>query len=95
LVCSSHEMPVVVCHCQVHERSVESDFLLIYLQRLCHLRTDLQVVLMSATLDAHKFSTYFASCPVVNVPGQSFPVEVSPSVHSTKFECVCAAVLSN
>jgi len=32
---------------------------------------------MSATLDAQKFSTYFAGCPVVNIPGQSFPVEVS------------------
>jgi len=61
---------------QVHERSVESDFLLIYLQRLCRLRTDLRVIMMSATLDAQKFSKYFAGCPVVNVPGQSFPVEV-------------------
>jgi len=61
---------------------VESDFLLIYLQRLCQRRTDLHVILMSATLDAHKFSQYFTGCPIVNIPGQSFPVDVSCSFPS-------------
>ena len=31
---------------------------------------------MSATVDAQKFSSYFGACPVVQVPGRTFPVEV-------------------
>lgn len=37
----------------------------------CH-----RVVLMSATLDADKFSSYFDGCPVLHVPGRTFPVEI-------------------
>jgi len=62
---------------QVHERSVESDFLLIHLKHLLRSRLDLRVVLMSATLDANKISSYFNRCPIVNIPGKSFPVEVA------------------
>lgn len=31
---------------------------------------------MSATVDAYKFSNYFGGCPVVQVPGRTFPVDV-------------------
>jgi pre-mRNA-splicing factor ATP-dependent RNA helicase DHX15/PRP43 len=31
---------------------------------------------MSATLDAGKFQQYFNSCPRVDVPGRTFPVEI-------------------
>ena len=31
---------------------------------------------MSATLDAEKFSSYFGGCPVLQVPGRTFPVDV-------------------
>ena len=33
-----------------------------------------QVILMSATVDADKFSTFFHHCPVISVPGRTFPV---------------------
>nr|KAG5687084.1 hypothetical protein BaRGS_017102 [Batillaria attramentaria] len=39
-------------------------------------RPDLKVILMSATLDSGKFSAYFSHCPVLNIPGRTFPVEV-------------------
>lgn len=61
---------------EVHERSIESDFLLIILKSLMNVRKDLKVVLMSATLDAERISAYFGGCPTVNVPGRTFPVEV-------------------
>jgi len=60
----------------VHERSVQSDFLLIILQQVMKVRPDLKVILMSATLDADKFSSYFRHCPVLSIPGRTFPVEV-------------------
>mgnify|MGYP000412686025 CR=1 FL=1 len=44
---------------EVHERNIESDFLLIVLRDLLKIRTDLRIVLMSATLNADTFATYF------------------------------------
>ncbi|KOB78447.1 putative ATP-dependent RNA helicase [Operophtera brumata] len=44
---------------EVHERSEESDFLLLILRDLVKVRKDLRVILMSATLNAELFSTYF------------------------------------
>jgi ATP-dependent RNA helicase DHX29 len=61
---------------EVHERSIDSDFLLIVLKRLITKRKDLKVVLMSATVDAERFSHYLGGAPVLNVPGRAFPVEV-------------------
>lgn len=61
---------------EVHERSIDSDFLLIVLKRLLEKRKDLKVVLMSATVDADRFSSYLGGAPVLNVPGRTFPVEV-------------------
>jgi len=61
---------------EVHERSIESDFLLIILKSLLDVRPELKVILMSATLDAKRISDYFGGCPTVNVPGRTFPVDV-------------------
>jgi ATP-dependent RNA helicase DHX29 len=60
----------------VHERSIDSDFLLIVLKSLMEQRPDLKIVLMSATLESEKISEYFGGCPVLKVPGRTFPVKV-------------------
>lgn len=60
---------------EVHERSEESDFLLLILKELLAKRRDLRVILMSATLNATLFSNYFGSAPVLEIPGRTFPVE--------------------
>ena len=70
-----HEVTHLVLD-EVHERSIDSDFLLIVLKRLLTKRKDLKVVLMSATVDAERFSAYLGGAPVLNVPGRTFPVEV-------------------
>ncbi|GLD55488.1 ATP-dependent RNA helicase Dhx29-like protein, partial [Lates japonicus] len=61
---------------EVHERSVQSDFLLTILKDVVMRRSDLQLILMSATVDCDKFSSYFNRCPVITIPGRTFPVEV-------------------
>jgi ATP-dependent RNA helicase DHX29 len=61
---------------EVHERTIDSDFLLIVLKKLLARRKDLKVVLMSATVDAERFSKYLNGAPVLNVPGRTFPVRV-------------------
>ncbi|PHH78428.1 hypothetical protein CDD82_3048 [Ophiocordyceps australis] len=61
---------------EVHERSIDSDFLLIVLKRLLAQRQDIKVVLMSATVDAERFSAYLDGAPILKVPGRTFPVQV-------------------
>uniref|UniRef100_A0A3P9JZU0 Putative ATP-dependent RNA helicase DHX57 n=1 Tax=Oryzias latipes TaxID=8090 RepID=A0A3P9JZU0_ORYLA len=60
---------------EVHERTEESDFLLLVLKDLITKRPDLKIVLMSATLNANLFSQYFYDCPTVHIPGRTFPVD--------------------
>ncbi|KAF8496667.1 P-loop containing nucleoside triphosphate hydrolase protein [Gautieria morchelliformis] len=61
---------------EVHERNLDSDFILIVLKTLIEHRKDLKVILMSATMDAQKISDFFGGCPMLHVPGRTFPVEV-------------------
>ncbi|XP_053608601.1 putative ATP-dependent RNA helicase DHX57 isoform X2 [Plodia interpunctella] len=60
---------------EVHERSEESDFLLLILRDLVKVRKDLRVVLMSATLNSELFAEYFDKVPILEIPGRTFPVE--------------------
>ncbi|KAL1596221.1 hypothetical protein SLS59_007920 [Nothophoma quercina] len=59
---------------EVHERSIDTDFLLIILRTLMDRRPGLKVILMSATVDAARFSRYLNDAPILNVPGRTFPV---------------------
>ena len=57
---------------EVHERSVDSDLLLLLLRKVLAVRPALKVVLMSATADADLFDAYFKSPgPDAHVPGVS------------------------
>ncbi|CAD6234094.1 GSCOCG00007546001-RA-CDS [Cotesia congregata] len=60
---------------EVHERSAESDFLLMLLRQVLPKRPDLKIVLMSATLKAETFSSYFNGTPILEIPGRTFPVD--------------------
>ncbi|OCT67971.1 probable ATP-dependent RNA helicase DHX34 isoform X2 [Xenopus laevis] len=61
---------------EVHERHLHSDFLLGVLRQLLVLRSDLKVILMSATINIKLFSGYFDQAPVLQVPGRLFPIQV-------------------
>ncbi|KAG7268427.1 hypothetical protein CRUP_008977 [Coryphaenoides rupestris] len=60
---------------EIHERNLQSDVLLVIVKDLLAVRPDLKVVLMSATLNAEKFSRYFGNCAMIHIPGLAFPVE--------------------
>ncbi|KIM31725.1 hypothetical protein M408DRAFT_317990 [Serendipita vermifera MAFF 305830] len=62
---------------EVHERSVDSDFLLIELREMMKANKRLKVILMSATINQKTFSDYFGGAPVIEIPGRTFPVETS------------------
>lgn len=61
---------------EVHEREKVTDFLLITVRDAIKANPHLKVILMSATLNSELFSEYFDKCPVINVPGRMFPVEI-------------------
>ncbi|KAG5510991.1 hypothetical protein GH5_07192 [Leishmania sp. Ghana 2012 LV757] len=61
---------------EIHERGVDTDFLLILLRDLVRRRQDLKVVLMSATMDSELFARYFDGAPVISIAGRTFPVKV-------------------
>ncbi|MGJ7486881.1 ATP-dependent RNA helicase HrpA [Variovorax sp. LT2P21] len=64
---------------EAHERSLNIDFLLGYLREILPRRPDLKVIVTSATIDADRFATHFASrngpAPIIYVSGRTFPVE--------------------
>lgn len=63
---------------EVHERSLDTDFLLVLLRDVLRQRKDLKLILMSATLDAGVFEDYFKSggeVGRVEISGRTFPVE--------------------
>jgi ATP-dependent helicase HrpA len=61
---------------EAHERSLNIDFLLGYLKQLVRKRSDLKVVITSATIDAERFSKHFDGAPVIEVSGRLYPVEL-------------------
>ena len=76
---------------EVHERDINTDFLLIVLKQLMERRDDLKVVLMSATLNAELFSQYFTAfrCTLINIPGRAFPVTtffLEDALEQTRFK---------
>ncbi|MSQ20983.1 MAG: ATP-dependent RNA helicase HrpA [Betaproteobacteria bacterium] len=61
---------------EAHERSLNIDFLLGYVQQLLPRRPDLKLIITSATIDADRFARQFGDAPIIEVSGRLFPVEI-------------------
>ena len=65
---------------EAHERSLNIDFLLGYLKQILPRRPDLKIIITSATIDADRFASHFATekgpAPVVMVSGRTYPVSL-------------------
>ena len=60
---------------EAHERSLNTDVLFGVLRKVVARRSDLKLIVTSATLSADSFSTFFGGVPIFRVPGRTFPVE--------------------
>ena len=60
---------------EAHERSLNIDFLLGFLKQLLVKRSDLKLIITSATIDVEKFSAHFDDAPIVSVSGRAYPIE--------------------
>lgn len=61
---------------EAHERTLHTDVLFGLLKDICRFRSDLRLVVSSATLDAQKFSEFFDNAPIFNIPGRRYPVDI-------------------
>jgi len=61
---------------EAHERSLNTDVLFGILRSVVSRRSDLKLIVTSATMDAQKFADFFGNVPVYNIPGRTFPVDL-------------------
>lgn len=72
---------------EIHERDLNTDFVMVVLRDMVHTFPDVRIILMSATIDTTLFSKYFNDCPVIEVPGRAHPVQGNLTVlHNLLFE---------
>jgi ATP-dependent helicase HrpB len=61
---------------EFHERSVHADLGLALAKQAWLARSDLRIVVMSATLDPQPVSKFLGGCPVIDVPGTLHPLTI-------------------
>ncbi len=62
---------------EFHERSLHADLALALARQAWLARDDLNIVVMSATLDAEPVAAFLGDAPIVRVTGRQFPVDVT------------------
>ncbi|EDW63086.1 uncharacterized protein [Drosophila virilis] len=61
---------------EVHDRDLDTDFLLLAIKLELERNKSLKLILMSATMDILALSKYFGNAPVLDVEGRSFNVRI-------------------
>ncbi|XP_053247085.1 ATP-dependent RNA helicase A isoform X1 [Podarcis raffonei] len=73
---------------EIHERDINTDFLLVVLRDVIQTYPEIRVILMSATIDTTMFCEYFFNCPIIEVFGRTYPVQeyfLEDCIQMTKF----------
>ncbi|KAB5558793.1 hypothetical protein PHYPO_G00021290 [Pangasianodon hypophthalmus] len=61
---------------EAHERSLNTDVLFGLLREVVSRRSDLKLIVTSATMDSDKFAAFFGNVPIFHIPGRTFPVDI-------------------
>ena len=61
---------------EAHERSLNIDFILGLLKEITRERSDLKIIISSATINASSFSRFFSDAPIISIDSRPFDVEV-------------------
>ncbi|MGD0770563.1 MAG: ATP-dependent helicase HrpB [Tepidisphaeraceae bacterium] len=68
---------------EFHERSLHVDLAIAMLREMQQtVRSDLLLIVMSATLEAEPAAKFLGNCPAVSLPGRTFPVEIDYHPHA-------------
>nr|XP_020645391.1 ATP-dependent RNA helicase A isoform X1 [Pogona vitticeps] len=73
---------------EIHERDINTDFLLVVLRDVVQAYPEIRVILMSATIDTSMFCEYFFNCPIIEVFGRTYQVQeyfLEDCIQMTKF----------
>lgn len=73
---------------EIHERDINTDFLLVVLRDVVQTYPDIHVILMSATIDTTMFREYYFNCPIIEVHGRTFEVQeyfLEDGIQMTRF----------
>ncbi|KAL3097315.1 hypothetical protein niasHT_023534 [Heterodera trifolii] len=60
---------------EIHERDINTDFMLIVVRDMVKANPKLKVLLMSATIDTTLFTNYFGNCPIIEITQRVHPVQ--------------------
>jgi len=61
---------------EAHERSLNTDVLMGLAKMMLARRTDLKLIVTSATMNSKRFSDFYGGAPEFFIPGRTFPVDV-------------------
>jgi ATP-dependent helicase HrpB len=61
---------------EFHERSIHADLGIALAREAWRARDDLRLIVMSATIAAEPVAAYLGGCPIVDVPGRLYPIEI-------------------
>lgn len=61
---------------EAHERSLNIDFILGLLKEITQKRSDLKIVVSSATINTKVFSSFFDDAPIISIDARTYPVEL-------------------
>lgn len=62
---------------EAHERSLHTDILFALLKKaVAYRKGTLKLLVTSATLNTRTFSNYYGGCPVIQMHGKLYPVDV-------------------
>lgn len=74
---------------EVHERNINQDLLMALMKDLLPRRSELRLVVMSATIDEGRFAEYF-DAPIVRIKGRTFPVTIEHAAENSDDHVVAA-----
>ncbi|KAM5146664.1 pre-mRNA-splicing factor ATP-dependent RNA helicase DHX16 [Mantella aurantiaca] len=61
---------------EAHERTLHTDVLFGLIKDIARFRSELKVLVSSATLNTERFSSFFDDAPIFRIPGRRYPVDI-------------------